>query len=108
MQVGHSCAVVFDRHGERLRPDRTSRPFPGHAEQPTDLRALARSEIDPQGTSAQAVSGLQTRLLLTALVIVVIILSLVYRGPLLWPLPVIGVLDPIALLLALDGDDGDG
>jgi RND superfamily putative drug exporter len=54
------------------------------------------------------VSGLQTRLLLTALVIVVIILFLVYRSPLLWPLPVISVLDPIALLLALDGDDGDG
>jgi hypothetical protein len=40
------------------------------------------------------VSGLQARLLLTALVIVVIILFLVYRGPLLWPLPVIGVLGP--------------
>jgi hypothetical protein len=58
-QVGHSCAVAFDRHGERLRPDRTFRPFTGHAGQPADLRALARSQIDPQGTSAQAVSGFQ-------------------------------------------------
>ena len=46
------------------------------------------------GGNADASRGSQTRLLFTALVIVVIILFLVHCGPLLWALPAIGVLDP--------------
>jgi len=50
--------------------------------------------------NADTGQGSQTRLLLTALVIVMIILFLVYRSPLLWLFPVIGALGAIVIAQA--------
>jgi putative drug exporter of the RND superfamily len=50
--------------------------------------------------SADSGHGSQTRLLLTALIIVVLILLLVYRSPVLWLLPVIGALGAIIVAQA--------
>jgi putative drug exporter of the RND superfamily len=61
---------------------------------------LQAAVTGPAAENADIGQGSQTRLLLTALVIVVLILLVVYRSPVLWLLPVIGALGAIIVAQA--------